>query len=110
MDDAPHGAFKRAAPDRQLQGHQLGIRPPALVLDAIRTMPADRLAVAPPAAGTYRDNDLCSLAPPQQGALLGAPTGARLRTPVFASCRPLPKVLHGMLKVSPCVYLLRCQP
>src|SRR5215510_15555089 len=84
IDDAPHCTFNRSAPNRQLQGHQLRIRHPALVLDEVLTMPADHLAVAPPAEVTYRANDLCYLAPQQQVALVGAPTGTRGCTPVFA--------------------------
>src|SRR5215471_2379550 len=84
IDDAPPCPFARSAPNRKLQGHQLRIRHPALVLDEVRTMPADHLAVAPPAEVTYRANDLCDLALQQQVALLGAPTSPRFRTPVFA--------------------------
>src|SRR3989442_10626699 len=93
VDDAAYGTFDGAAPDRQLQGHQLRIGHAALVLDEVLAMRANRLAVATSADGPHRCNDLLHLAPQQQVALLGAPPSARLRTPVFAQGRDLSKVL-----------------
>src|SRR5215470_3736987 len=81
VDDAAHGTFDGATPNRQLQGHQLRIGHTALVLDEILAMRADRLAVATSADGPHRRNDLFDLAPQQQVALLGAPPSTRLRIP-----------------------------
>src|SRR2546422_224606 len=46
VDDAAHGTFDGAAPDRQLHGHQLRIGHMTLILDEIVEMSADRLAIA----------------------------------------------------------------
>src|SRR5438477_12197047 len=70
VDDAAHGTFDGAAPDRQLHGHQLRIGYAALVLDEILAMRADRLTVATSADGPHRRNVLFYLAPQQQVALL----------------------------------------
>src|SRR5215475_11457448 len=99
VNDAAYGTFDGATADRQLQGHQLRISHAALVPDEVVAMRADRLAVAPSAEVTYRDNDCCYLALQQQVALLGAPPSARSRIPVFAQSRDLAKALHRMIKV-----------
>src|SRR6266568_5894979 len=81
VDDAAHGTFDGAAPDRQLHGYQLRIGHTALIPDEILAMRADRLAVAPSADGPHRCNDLLHLAPQQQVALMSAPPRARFCTP-----------------------------
>src|SRR5215470_1730803 len=109
VDDTAYGTFDGAAPDRQLQGHQLRIGHAALILDKVLAMRADRLAVATAADRPYRRNDLLHLAPQQQVALLCAPPRARLRTPVFAQGRDLSQVVHRMIQVEQFMHLLRCQ-
>src|SRR5262245_2133225 len=47
VDDAAHGTLDGAAPDRQLQGHQLRIGHATLIPDEIVEMRADRLAITP---------------------------------------------------------------
>src|SRR3989442_1576138 len=84
VDDAAHGPFDGAAPDRQLHGHQLRIGHAALVLDEIFAMRADRLAVATSADGPHRRNDLLHLAPQQQAALLGVPEAAGPLPPILS--------------------------
>src|SRR5215510_13853800 len=49
VDDAAHGTLDGAAPDRQLQGHQLRIGHATLIPDEIVEMRADRLAITPSA-------------------------------------------------------------
>jgi len=76
-----------------------------LVLDEIRTMLADRLAIAASAEVTYRRNDLCHLAPHQQAALVRAPAGTRLCTPVFAQGCDLAKVVYRVIEVQKLMHL-----
>src|SRR6185369_16697991 len=63
VDDAAHGTFDGAAPNRQLHGHQLRIGHATLMLDEVVEMCADRLAMAPAAEHPHRRNDLlhCAL-------------------------------------------------
>jgi hypothetical protein len=81
-----------------------------LVLDEVRTMLSDRLAIAASAEVTSRSNDLCHLAPHQQAALLRAPAGTRLCTPVFAQCCDLAKVLHRVIEVQKLMHLFGSSP
>src|SRR5262245_2475707 len=105
IDHASHGTFNGPTPNRQLERHELSIRHAVLVLDEILTMLADRLAVAASAEVTYRRNDLCHLAPHQQVALLRAPAGTRLGTPVFAQCCDLAQVVHRVIEVQQLMHL-----
>src|SRR5215831_6968902 len=84
--------------DRQLEGHKLRIRHAVLVLSEVLTMLADRLAVAASAEVTYRRNDLVHLASHQQVALVRAPAGTCLGTPVFAQCCDLTKVVYRVIE------------
>src|SRR5712692_11168801 len=105
VDDAAYGTFDGAAPDRQLQGHQLRIGHATLIPDEIVEMRADRLALAPSADHLHRRNDLLHFALQQQVALLGAPPRARFCIPVFAQGRHLAEALHRMIKgVCPTFY------
>src|SRR2546425_12001787 len=69
VDDAAHGTFDGAAPDRQLQGHQLRIGHAALVLDEVVSLRADRLAVAASTDRLLGRNDLLHLALQQEATL-----------------------------------------
>jgi hypothetical protein len=70
-----------------------------LVLDEVLTMLSDRLAVAASAEVTYSRNDLFYLALHQQVALVRAPAGTRLCTPVFAQCYDLNKAVYRVIEV-----------
>src|SRR4029450_13033758 len=80
IDDAAHGTFDGAAPDRQLHGHQLRIDHTTLMPDEVVAMRANGLTVAPSADHPHRRNDLLHLALQQQVALLGTPPLTSSRT------------------------------
>src|SRR6267378_5639737 len=71
VDDAAHGTFDGAAPDRQLHGHQLRIDHTTLILYKVVAMRANGLPVAPSADHPHRRNDLLHLALQQQGVWSG---------------------------------------
>ena len=81
-----------------------------LVLDEIRTLRADRLAIAASAAVTYRSNDLGHLAPQQPAALLRAPAGTRLGTPVCAQGCDLTQGLSRGIEVQKLMPLVGSSP
>src|SRR6266581_5895306 len=110
VDDTAHGTFDGAAPDRQLQGQELGIRHAALVLDEVVPLCADRLAVAASTEALYGRNDLLHLTPQQEAALVGTPPRACFRTPIFTQCRDLAEMLYGMIKIQEFMHLLCREP
>src|SRR5438552_18157161 len=62
VDDAAHGTFDSAAPDRHLHGHELRIGHATLILDEVVAMRAHCITVAPAADHPYRCNNLLHLA------------------------------------------------
>ena len=74
-------------------------------LDEVRTMLADRLAIAASAEITYRRNNLCHFAPHQQAALVRAPAGTGLGTPIFAQCCDLAQVVRRVIEVQQLMHL-----
>jgi hypothetical protein len=81
VDHTAHGPFARPTPQRPLHGHEPGIRHAMPGLEAGVPRLTDRLAMAPAAEVASRGNALLHLAPPHQGARLGAPAGTRLPPP-----------------------------
>src|SRR2546430_11958225 len=103
VDHTSHGPFDRPTPQRQLHGHEPGIRHAMPGLDAVVPRLTDRLAMAPAAEVASRGHALLHLAPQQQGALLGAPAGTRLPPPGSAPRDDLSEGLPGMIAGPQCV-------
>ena len=104
-----YGTFDGAAPDWQLQGHQLRLGHAALVLDDVRALRADRLAVAASTERLHGRNALLPLAWQEEATRWGAPPRARFRPPIFAERCDLAEVWHRLIQGQQCLHLLRCQ-